>query len=187
VADLSALTVRIESVSTSDLNVQDVSSISSLDDADDTDDDIDADDELRRQSKQHKQSNRLNSRSSFAVRHRHGSNKSNPCKMPVRHKHPTRINTDAGSSMRVLHARPITAVSLPAKTSAYDNDWDLDNEQAFVSNIQRRNPSCPSISSMTARSKTPSPSRIEPKLILQHAPTIFTTTSECLGNIQNIC
>ena len=181
VADPSTVTVRIESASTSDLNVQDVSTTSSSSDVDD-------DDDLRGQERQSNPNVRHSQRSSSAVHRQHSSKLGDHHHHHSVHhqKHPSRLSADATSPMRGNQSRPITAVSLPSKPSTYDNEWDLDTEQALVATIQRRNPSCPSISPTTVRSKTPSPSAVVPKLLLQQAPPVFTTTSECLGNSEQM-
>ncbi len=86
---------------------------------------------------------------------------------------PSRLSTDVANTMRVPQSRPITAVSLPAKPSTYDNEWDYDSTQTSLSTVSRRNPSCPSISPLNKRAK--------PSFVHQQVPTVFTTTSECLG------
>jgi hypothetical protein len=75
--------------------------------------------------------------------------------------------------MRPSQLRPITAVSLPAKPSAFDNEWDLDLARTLIASNQQRNPSCPTISPLNVRA--------ESILTHQQVPTVFTTTSQCLG------
>ncbi|CAF0720426.1 unnamed protein product [Adineta ricciae] len=168
VADPSTVTVRIQSASTSDLNVQDVDTGSS-------DDDEDADD-LRRKCDRKKIRERIQTRPSS------GNIRQNPSALVTNHnpsfqQRTGRKSADVTSSMRLPPTRPTTAVSLPANPSAFDNDWDLDIAETFNSSNPRRNPSCPSISPIIARSKPPTQS------IFAHqaAPAVFTTTSECLG------
>lgn len=166
-ADPSTVTVRIESASTSDLNVQDVSTSSSSDDDEDDDD-----------AQRSRTTNRQHHRSLSATQRQKSSTTSH---QTIHHKHPSRLSADSTMMRLPTTNRPITAVSLPAKPSAYDNEWDLNTEQTLASSMSKRNPSCPSISPTTTRSKTPSPSTILPKRPLQQAPPVFTTTSECLG------
>jgi hypothetical protein len=180
VADPSTVTVRIESASTSDLNAQDVSTSSSSNDDNDDDDDV--------EFKQHREKktliDRLNYRTSSAASRRHTSTiEVHRQKSSLHQKRPNRLNTDA-NSMRIPQSRPTTAISLPAKSSTYDNEWDFESDQTLGSSTQRRNPSCPSISPTTVRSKSSSSSQspIVPKFSPQQAPPVFTTTSECLGN-----
>ncbi len=180
-ADPSTVTVRIESASTSDLNVQDVSTTSSSNDDDNDDDDI----------KQHRRKQTLNDslnyRTSSAASHQTRSTIEihHKKKNSLNQKRPSHLNTDV-NSMRVPQSRPTTAISLPAKPSTYDNEWDFDSDQTLVSPVQRRNPSCPSISPTTIRSKSSSSqSPILPTFTPQQAPPVFTTTSECLGNLKN--
>jgi len=177
VADPSTVTVRIESASTSDLNVQDVSTTSSSNDDDD-------DDDIKQHRRKQTLNDSLNYRTSSAASHQHRST------LGVRHKknslhqkRPSHLSTDV-NSMRVSQSRPTTAISLPAKSSTYDNEWDFDSDQRLVSPVQRRNPSCPSISPTTMRSKSSSQSPILPTFTPQQAPPVFTTTSECLGNLK---
>lgn len=175
-ADPSTVTVRIESASTSDLNVQDVSTTSSSNDDDD-------DDDLKQLRRQKNLSERLTYRTSSAASRRHGPTVGIHHKKNSFHqKRPSRLSTDV-SAMRVPQSRPTTAISLPAK-STYDNDWNFDSDQTIVSPTQRRNPSCPSISPTTVRLKSTSSSQspILPTFTPQQAPPVFTTTSECLGN-----
>ena len=165
-ADPSTVTVRIESASTGDLSVQDVSTTSSSEN-DNDDDDPNIQMRLAR---------------SLSASHRTRiSTVRNSQAKSVHQNRSSRLNTDANGSMQILISRPTTAVSLPSKSSNYDNEWDLDKEQVFGSSLFQRNPSCPSISPISNRSKTPSPLSHLPKFILQQAPPIFTTTSECLG------
>ncbi len=175
-ADPSTVTVRIESASTSDLNVQDVSTSSSDHDEDD--------DELKQQQRSQTLIDRLSYRPSSSSSHQHTSStvKNNHHRNSQHQKRPSRLNTDL-NAMRVPQSRPTTAISLPAKPSAYDNEWDLDSAETLVSSVQRRNPSCPSISPTTIRSKASSQSPLLPTFSAQQAPPIFTTTSECLGII----
>jgi hypothetical protein len=179
VADPSTVTVRIESASTSDLNVQDVSSSSS--------DDDDDDDLKQHRRKQTSLNDRPMYRTSSAASRQHTSTIGiNHQKKSLHQKRPSRLNTDV-NSMRVPQSRPTTATSLPAKPSAYDNEWDLDADQTSVSSSQRRNPSCPSISPPTVRSKSSSSqSPVSRTFTPQPAPPVFTTTSECLGNFKII-
>lgn len=91
--------------------------------------------------------------------------------------------------MRVSPTRPITAVSLPTKSSAYDNEWDIDSEPTSGSSPQqRKNPLLPSTSPIPVRIKSSSatPPTIQPKFSPQQAPPVFITTSECLGNCQRM-
>ncbi|CAF3716856.1 unnamed protein product [Rotaria sordida] len=167
VADPSTVTVRIESASTSDLNVQDVVTTSSSDDDDDL-----------QQRRQQNNNDRFGYRISSATSSRRQTtsvriNNNNSSQR----QRPSRLTTDTTSSMRVPKNRPITAVSLPAKPSACDNEWDLDSARILVSSVQRRNPSFPLISPTNAHPKPSS----QPIFTHQHVPTIFTTTSECLG------
>jgi hypothetical protein len=172
VADPSTVTVRIESASTNDLNVQDVSTSSSNDD----------DDDLKQQRRKQTLTDGLNYRPSSSTSQRHTSTVgNNHQRNSLRQKCPSRLTTDV-NSMRVSQSRPITAISLPAKASAYDNEWDLDSAQTLVSSLQQRNPSCPSISPSTIRSKSSSQSLASSTFSLQQVPPVFTTTSECLGN-----
>ncbi|CAF2731649.1 unnamed protein product [Rotaria sp. Silwood2] len=168
VADPSTVTVRIESASTSDLNVQDVVTTSSSDD-----------DDLQ-QRKQQNNNDRFNYRISSATSRRHtpsiGINNNNNNNSSQRQR-PSRLTTDVTNSVRVSQNRPITAVSLPAKPSAYDNEWDLDSARTLVASVQRRNPSCPLISPTNIRAPPSSQSIFAHQLV----PTVFTTTSECLG------
>jgi hypothetical protein len=161
VADPATVTVRIESASTNDLNVQDVVTTSSS--SDDDDDDL---------HKQHNNNDRLHYGTSSATGHRHTSSLTTH-NNSLHQQRPSRLSTDVNSSMRVPQNRPITAVSLPAKPSTYDNEWDFDSAPTLVSSTQRRNPSCPSISPTNKRAKQ--------SFVHQQVPTIFTTTSECLG------
>ncbi|CAF0874467.1 unnamed protein product [Rotaria sordida] len=173
VADPSTVTVRIESASTSDLNVQDVSTTSSSDDDDNN--------ELKQQRRKQTLNDRLNYQTLSATSRRHTSALgTNRHKNSFDQKRPNRLSTDI-NSVRVPLSRPTTAVSLPAKSSASDNEWDLDSAQILVSSVQRRNPSCPSISPTLLRSKSSSQSPVLPTFIPQQAPPVFTTTSECLG------
>jgi hypothetical protein len=167
VADPSTVTVRIESASTSDLNVQDVSTSSSSGD--------DEDEDLQQQKRKQKQNDRLTYHTSSA---KHTSTIGNNRKNSLHQKRPNRLSTDR---MRVPNNRPITAVSLPAKPSAFDNEWDLDSAETLASSVPRRNPSCPSISPTTVRSRLSSQSPILPTYSPQQAPPVFTTTTECLG------
>jgi hypothetical protein len=166
--------VRIESASTSDLNVQDVSTSSSNDDADDND--------LKQHQRGQTSTDHLSYRTSSAASHRHTSPRGIPHKKKSPHqKRSSRLNTDV-NSIHVPPSRPITAASLPAKPSAYGNDWDFDSDQQVIPSVQRRNPSCPSISPTTGRSKSSSSqSPISSTFTPQQAPPVFTTTSECLG------
>ncbi|CAF1549309.1 unnamed protein product [Rotaria magnacalcarata] len=169
VADPSKVTVRIESASTSDLNVQDVVTTPSSDNDDD-------DDELQQQ-KQQNNNDRFNYRISSAVSRRHAPSLGTNNNSSFQQKRPSRLPTDERSLVRLSQSRPITAVSLPAKPSAYDNEWDLDSARTLVSSAQRRNPSCPLISPTNIRAKSSS------QAIFTHhqVPTVFTTTFECLG------
>jgi hypothetical protein len=164
VADPSTVTVRIESASTSDLNVQDVVTTSS---SSDDDDDL---------QQQNNNNDRVHYRTSSTTNRRHTSALSTNHNPPHQQR-ASRLSTDATASMHLPQNRPITAVSLPAKPSAYDNEWDLDLARTLVSSAQRRNPSCPLIPPTNVRSKPLSKSI----LIHQPVPTVFTTTSECLG------
>ncbi|CAF3752018.1 unnamed protein product [Rotaria sp. Silwood1] len=170
VADPSKVTVRIESASASDLNVQDVVTTSSSSD----------DDDLQQQQRQQNNNDRFNYRISSANNRRHtpsiGINNNNNNSSSKRQR-PSRLTTDVTSSTRISQNRPITAVSLPAKPSAYDNEWDLDSARVLVSSVQRRNPSCPLISPTNVRAPPSSQSIFTHQLV----PTVFTTTSECLG------
>lgn len=162
-ADPSKVTVRIESASNSDLNVQDVVTTSSSDDED-----------VLEQHRKQKQIDRLHNQISSTTNRRHTS------ALPTTTAHqrrPSRLSTDVTQSMRVPQSRPITAVSLPAKPFAHDNEWDVDCTHTVVSPVQRRNPSCPAIPPSVARAKSPS----QPVFIHQQVPTVFTTTRECLG------
>ncbi len=178
-ADPSTVTVRIESASTSDLNVQDVSTTSSSNEDNDDDDDFKQD--------QRKQTliDRLNYRTSSAASPRHtptiGVHRQ---KKSVHQKRPNRLKSTDVNSVRVPPSRPTTAISLPAKSLTCENEWDVDSDQTLGSSMQRRNPSCPSISPITGRSKSSSltQSPILPTFTPQQAPPVFTTTSECLGN-----
>ncbi|UJR21729.1 hypothetical protein I4U23_024806 [Adineta vaga] len=168
VADPSTVTVRIQSASTSDLNVQDVDTGSS-------DDDDDADD-FRQRHEPKNIGERIKTRPSS------GNIRPNPSALGTNHnpsyqQHTGRKSADVTSSMRLPPTRPTTAISLPANPSASDNEWDLDSAQTFFSSSQRRNPSCPSISPTIVRSKPPTPSTFSHQTV----PTVFTTTSECLG------
>ncbi len=181
-ADPSTVTVRIESASTSDLNVQDVSTTSSSNDGNDDDDDFKQD--------QGKQTliDSLNYRTSSAASRRNTSTIGMHHKKNSLHqKRPSRLKSTDVNSMRATPSRPTTAISLPGKSPTYDNEWDLDSDQTSGSSIQRRNPSCPSISPSTVRSKSSSLSQspILPTFTPQQAPPVFTTTSECLGNRKN--
>jgi hypothetical protein len=151
VADPSTVTVRIESASKSDLNVQDVVTTSSS---------SSDDDDLHQQ----KSLSATNRRHTSALAHNNNS---------LHQQRPSRLSTDVTNTMLVPQSRPITAVSLPAKPSAYDNEWDYDSARTLVSSVSRRNPSCPSIS--------PTNKRAKPSFLHQQVPTVFTTTSECLG------
>ncbi|CAF1020299.1 unnamed protein product [Rotaria sp. Silwood1] len=173
VADPSTVTVRIESASASDLNVQDVSTTSSSDNDDD--------DELKQQRRKQTLNDPLNNNILATTSHRHTSSiGTTRHKNSLHQKRPNRLSTDT-NSMRIPLSRPTTAISLPSKSSASDNEWDLDSAQTLVSSIQRRNPSCPSISPTAIRSKSSSPSPLLPTFTPQPAPPVFTTTSECLG------
>ncbi|CAF3622372.1 unnamed protein product [Rotaria sp. Silwood1] len=171
VADPSKVTVRIESASASDLNVQDVVTTSSSSD----------DDDLQQQQRQQNNNDRFNYRISSANNRRHtpsiGINNNNNNSSSSKRQRPSRLTTDVTSSTRISQNRPITAVSLPAKPSAYDNEWDLDSARVLVSSVQRRNPSCPLISPTNVRAPPSSQSIFTHQLV----PTVFTTTSECLG------
>jgi len=167
VADPSTVTVRIESASTSDLNVQDVVTTSSS---------SSSDDELQQQKQQNNNNDRLHYRTSSTTNRRHTSALSTNHNPPYQQR-ASRLSTDATASAHLPQNRPITAVSLPAKPSAYDNEWDLDLACKLVSSSQRRNPSCPLIPPPNVLSKSSSKS----VLIHQPVPTVFTTTSECLG------
>ena len=165
VADPSTVTVRIESASTSDLNVQDVLTTSSSSD--------DEDDNALRQHNADRLSHQISS-----TTNRRQTSALSATNNPTRRRHrPNRLSTDVTNTMHVPQSRPITAVSLPAKPSAFDNEWDLDSAHMLVSTVQRRNPSCPSIPPAPTRAKPTS----QPILIHQQVPTVFTTTSECLG------
>jgi hypothetical protein len=179
VADPSTVTVRIESASTSDLNVQDVLTTSS------SSNDEDDDDELKQHRKKPTLTDRLHYRTSSAASRRHTSALGvHQKKNSLNQKRPSRLSTDV-NAMRTSSSRPTTAISLPAKTSTYDNEWDFDSDQVALSTTQRRNPSCPSISPTTVRSKSSSSqSPILPPFTPQQAPPVFTTTSECLGNLE---
>ena len=154
VADPSTVTVRIEGTSTSDLNVQDVVTASSSSSS------VSEDGHHHRQDKQ---------------QNHHRTNRSQTPTVAGHDKSMARSSTDTSSSTRTTSSRPNTAVSLPTKTSASANEWDLDSEQPPVSSAQRRNPSCPSISPSNTRAKSSS------MLLQQQVPSVFTTTSECLG------
>jgi hypothetical protein len=176
VADPSTVTVRIESASTSDLNVQDVLTTSSSDNDDD--------DNLKSRHRRQTSIDRLNSRSSSTNGRRHTSAIGNDHhKHSLHKKRPSHLNTDA-NSMRVTVTRPPTAVSLPGKSLAYDNEWDIDLAVPLLPSTQRRNPSCPSISPTTLRSKSSLQSPVSPTFTAQQAPPVFTTTSECLGKLK---
>jgi hypothetical protein len=166
VADPSKVTVRIESASTSDLNVQDVVTTSSSS----------SDEEDLRQQKHHNHNDRLTYSTSATNNRQHTPSLSINLNS-LHHQRPSRLSTDVSNSMRVPQSRPITAISLPAKPSAYDNEWDLDSACTLISSSQRRNPSCPSISPTNVRAKPSS----QPLFTPQQVPTVFTTTSECLG------
>ncbi|CAF4335496.1 unnamed protein product, partial [Rotaria socialis] len=171
VADPSTVTVRIESASANDLNVQDVLTSSSSDE----------DDELKQQCKKQNIVDRLGHHKLATANRRHTSGlEKNHRTHSLHQKRPNRLSTDA-NTMYVPLSRPITAISLPAKSPVSDNEWDLDSAQTLVSSSQRRNPSCPSISPITARSKSSSQSPLLQKFSPQQAPSVFTTTSECLG------
>lgn len=161
VADPSTVTVRIEGASTSDLNVQDVVSTSSSSSSLSDD---------GRDKHQHQQNNH---RPSY-----HASTATNRSQTPtvVTHdKLSARSSIDTTSSSRTGSSRPNTAASLPAKTSASANEWDLECQKRLASSAPRRNPSCPSISPNNVRVKSSS------MLLHQQVPSVFTTTSECLG------
>lgn len=167
------MTVRIESASTSDLNVQDVSTTSSSSE--------DEDDEAfkGRRTKQ-----TLSYRPSSAASSRHVSPvEAHRARDSLHRKRPSHLNTEM-NAMRVSPTRPITAISLPAKPSAYDNEWDFDSDQVSGSSPQRRSPCFPSNSPTAAqgRSFSSTQSTIQPKFSPQQAPPVFITTSECLGN-----
>ena len=165
VADPSKVTVRIENAPVGAIDVQDVSTSSS-----DTDD---FDGDRRRKQLSGNRSSSAASRRRTSDREHHKSN--------ARHTmRPSRLSTNPAGSMRLPQSRPITAVSLPGKTSAYDNEWDLESEPAFLTSNHRRNPSCPSISPIHGRSKQSSP--VLPKFAHQPVPNIFTTTAQYLGN-----
>ncbi|CAF2109500.1 unnamed protein product [Rotaria magnacalcarata] len=173
VADLSTVTVRIESASANDLNVQDVSTSSSSS--------SDEDDELKQQRKKQNTVDRLGHHKLAAANRRHTSGlRNNHHTQSLHQKRPNRLSTDA-NAMRVPLSRPTTAISLPAKSSASDNEWDLDSAQTLLLSSQRRNPSCASISPIIARSKSSSQSPLLQNFSPQQAPPVFTTTSECLG------
>ena len=165
-ADPSKVTVRIESASNSDLNVQDVVTTSSSDEED-----------APEQQRKQRQIDRLHNQISSATNRRHTSALTTTNTMTAHQRRPSRLSTDVTSSMRVPQSRPITAVSLPAKPFAYDNEWDVDCTRTVISPVQRRNPSCPAIPPSVARAKSPS----QPVFVHQHVPTVFTTTTECLG------
>ena len=167
-ADPSKVTVRIENASASVIDVQDVSTSSSSSDFDDDDDD-----RRRKQRSSNRSSSSAASRRRTSDRGQHKPNSRHPTR-------PSRLSTDPANSMRLPQSRPITAVSLPGKTSAYDNEWDLESEPASLTSNHRRNPSCPSISPTHGRSKQSSP--VLPKFAHQPAPNIFTTTAQYLGN-----
>jgi YbbR domain-containing protein len=97
VADPSTVTVRIESASTSDLNVQDVVTTSSSDNDDD---------DLQQNNPDRHNSSITNRRHTSAL----GTNNNY-----LYQQRPSRLSTDATNSMRPSQLRPITAVSLPAK------------------------------------------------------------------------
>ena len=176
VADPSTVTVRIESASASDLNVQDVSTSSSNDDEEDE------------AFKGRRTRQTLNYRPSSAASSRHVSPVDpHRARTSLHRQRPNHLNTEM-SAMRVSPTRPITAVSLPAKPSAYDNEWAIDSEQiAEAFPQQRPNPPFPSTSPIAVRTKSTSatPPTIQPKYSPQQAPPVFITTSECLGNCQN--
>lgn len=163
-ADPSTVTVRIESASTSDLNVQDVVTASSSDDDDDDD-----------ESNFRARSVRPTARSSSATNPVQTSVVRKSVAKSAQQKLSARLSTDIGHPIRLPKPRPTTAVSLPSKTSMFDNEWDLDFEQTLPSPTNQRNLSA---SPTTTRSKTPSPSSTRPKLTIHQAPLIFTTTSE---------
>ncbi|CAF4002142.1 unnamed protein product [Rotaria magnacalcarata] len=170
VADLSTVTVRIESASANDLNVQDVSTSSSSS--------SDEDDELKQQRKKQNTVDRLGHHKLAAANRRHTSGlRNNHHTQSLHQKRPNRLSTDA-NAMRVPLSRPTTAISLPAKSSASDNEWDLDSAQTLLLSSQRRNPSCASISPIIARSKSSSQSPLLQNFSPQQAPPVFTTTSE---------
>ncbi|CAF1100973.1 unnamed protein product [Adineta steineri] len=179
VADPSTVTVRIEGASTSDLNVQDVLTTSSSNDDDDDNNDL--------KSRRRKQTltDRFNHHSSSSTRRRHTSavghhhHHHHHHKNSLHQKHLSRMSTDS-NSMPVPFNRPTTAVSLPLKSSAYDNKWDIDSPETSVTSIPRRNPSCPSISPTLIRSKPSAQSPVSSSFTPQPAPPVFTTTSEFL-------
>ena len=148
VADPSTVTVRIENASNCDLNVQDVLTASSSSSSS-------PDDFKHRQDSIH---GRRGYRTSIVENNANASQRSR-------------------TSSRIPQNRPITAVSLPAKTSAYDNEWDLDSARTLVTSNQRRNPSYPVIPPEEKRVRSPTQSIF----IAQQVPTVFTTTSEYLG------
>jgi hypothetical protein len=168
--------VRIESASTSDLNVQDVVTTSS---SSSDDDDL-----------QHQKNHDRLTYSTSLTNNRRNTSALSTHSNSVHQQRPSRLSTDVSNSMRLPQSRPITAVSLPAKPSAYDNEWDLDSGRTLVSTSQRRNPSCPSISPTNIRSKRSSQvifthQPVPTVFTHQPVPDVFTTTSECLGKFYN--
>lgn len=164
VADPSTVTVRIESASTSDLNVQDVVTTSSSDEDDRQ--------EQPQQSNTERFSYRISSstsrRNTSAIGTMNGSGQL---------QRPSRLTKDKTNSMQIPQNRPITAVSLPAKSTTFDNEWNIGANRSLASSIQRRNPSCPLISATNLHAKASCQSVFSH----QPAPDVFTTTSECLG------
>ena len=168
----STVTMRIESASTSDINVQDVSTASS------------SDDDLQQESRKKILTDRhnfeklslKNHRSSSAIRTNHHPN-------ATHRKRSSDLNANI-NSMHTPRIRPTTTVSLPTKSPTSDNQWNLDSTQISASSIQQRNPSCPSISSRPVYSKSLSSSSLLSNFTLQQVPPIFTTSYKCLGNFE---
>jgi hypothetical protein len=80
--------------------------------------------------------------------------------------------------MRAAYQRAITTVSHAIKPLANDNEWDLESQ----SSNQLENPFCSTISLVRLRAKSSSTSQF----IYQQVPSVFTTTSECLGKIMDM-
>ena len=166
-ADPSTVTIWIENVSRSDLNVQDVvtTSVSDDDEADDL--------QQRRQKTSHDQfSCRISSLSS----HRRTS-LSRINKNSFQQQYPKCLSTKVTNPVRILQNQPITANSLSAKSLAFNNERGPDSTSTFLYSAQRSNSSRSSLSSENLHIKSSIQSVIPHQLV----PTIFTTTSKCLG------
>ncbi|CAF0947014.1 unnamed protein product [Didymodactylos carnosus] len=154
--DPNTVNVRIQSASTSDLNVQDVSSDSESDPSLSAVYSYQRDRAYSCIKMNHKQQ-----------RHKQPLSSSNDTNNDVRDVR--RLNTDTITST----LRPITANSLPSKPN---DDWDPQNSVGMV--ISRRNPSCPIISSPVKCHSTTSIGIKESNSSSSHSSTKTTNTQE---------